>query len=81
MASCPTCEAEVAVLITNVKTGRQHCHGCVGGTFMPWYVLTLEDVRWMRECGIDPEITAIEGCIKLGQTTKKAIHFGHARYA
>jgi len=39
------------------------------------------DVCWMRECGIDPEITAIEGSIKLGRTTKKAIHFGHARYA
>ena len=50
---------------------------------MRWYVLTLEDAQWTRECGIDPEITAIEGCINEvnGQANKKAIHFGHAQSA
>jgi hypothetical protein len=30
---------------------------------MRFYVLTHEDVRWLRECGIDPQTTAIEDYI------------------
>jgi hypothetical protein len=48
MKTCPTCQSEAAVLIVNVKTGREHCHGCIGGTFMRWYVLTVADVCWLR---------------------------------
>ena len=63
MKICPTCRAEAAVIIVTVKTGREHCHRCIGGTFMRFYVLTHEDVRWLRECGIDPQTTAIEDYI------------------
>ena len=31
---------------------------------MRWYVLTSDDVRRLRESGIDPEMKAIEECIK-----------------
>jgi hypothetical protein len=70
MKTCPTCQSEAAVIIVNVKTGREHCHACIGGTFMRWYVLTPEDVRWMRECGINPEVTAIEDYIERRNTSR-----------
>jgi hypothetical protein len=51
-------------IIVIVKPRREHCHACIGGTFMRWYVLTPEDVRWLRERGIEPEVASIEDYIK-----------------
>jgi hypothetical protein len=33
-------------------------------SFMAHYVLTSEDVAWLRACGIDPEVPSVEDCIK-----------------
>jgi hypothetical protein len=63
METCPTCSQEAPVLITNIRTGQQFCHRCAGTacpTFMPGLVYTLEDVKFLRECGIDPEVGKIE---------------------
>jgi hypothetical protein len=67
MKICPTCGAETTVLIVNVANGQRFCHKCsnrVCPTFMPHYVLTAEDVAFLRACGIDPEMSSIEDCIK-----------------
>ena len=63
MRACPSCGAETTVSIVDVRSGKEHCLGCIGGTYLRWYVLTREDVRWLRECGIDPEVTDIEDFI------------------
>jgi len=67
MKTCPTCSQEAQVLITNVQTGQQFCHRCsstVCPTFMPGLIYTLEDVKFLRECGIDPEVGRIEDHLK-----------------
>jgi hypothetical protein len=64
---CPACGTDAAVLITNVVTGSQFCHHCAAAecpSFLPHFVLTLEDVRFMRDCGINPEISRIEAAIR-----------------
>ena len=64
---CPTCNATVAVLITNVQTGQRFCHHCAYRecpSFLPHFVLTSEDVRFMRDCGINPEVARIEDVLK-----------------
>ena len=63
MKICPTCNAHVTVLIVSVQNGQHFCHHCSGQvcpTFMAHYVLTLEDVLFLKACGVDPEITKIE---------------------
>jgi hypothetical protein len=65
--TCPTCQVQVAVLITNVQNGQQFCHQCsavVCPTFLPNFVLTKEDVKWLREIGMDPEVSKIEEHIR-----------------
>jgi hypothetical protein len=64
---CPAYGTDAAVLITNVATGSQLCHHCADTecpSFLPNFVLTLEDVRFMRDCGINPEISRIEAVIR-----------------
>ena len=64
--TCPTCGAETT-LIAKLANGQRFCHKCadtVCSTFMPHYVLTSEDVAWLRACGIDPEISRIESALK-----------------
>jgi hypothetical protein len=63
MKICPSCGENATVLIVNVANQQRFCHKCadtVCPTFMPHYVLTSEDVAWLRACGIDPEETGIE---------------------
>ena len=67
MKICPTCSRETQVLITNVQTGQQFCHECsstVCPTFLPGLVYTLEDVKFLRNCGVDPEVGRIEDHVK-----------------
>ena len=67
MKICPSCGANVLVLIVNLANGQSFCHKCadqVCPTFMAYYVLTIEDVAWLRSCGIDPEVAKIEDRIK-----------------
>jgi len=66
LKECPTCGASVAVLIVNMANQQRFCHKCSGQvcqSFMAHYVLTREDVAWLRACGIDPEVSGIEGCV------------------
>ena len=67
MKICPSCGASTTVLIVNVQTQQRFCHKCSGQvcpTFMAHYVLTVEDVAWLRACGIDPEVSKLEHLIK-----------------
>ena len=67
LKTCPTCGAETTVLILNVANGQHFCHSCSGQvcpSFMPHYVFTAEDVAWLRACGIDPEVSSINGKLK-----------------
>jgi hypothetical protein len=69
MKTCPTCSQEAQVLITNVQTGQQFCHHCAGTvcpSFVPGLVYTLEDVKFLRAVGIDPEIGNIEARVPTG---------------
>ena len=68
MKTCPTCNSQVAILIVNLQNGQRFCHKCsdqVCPTFMAHFVFTAEDIAWLRACGIDPEVSNIEDCIKL----------------
>jgi hypothetical protein len=63
MKICPTCNAQATVLIVNVQNGQRFCHYCaetVCPTLLPGLVYTLEDVKLLRDCGVDPEIGKIE---------------------
>ena len=60
--TCPHCGSDEQPVI-NVRTYEQRCTRCIGPTFMPHYVLTTEDVEFMRACGIDPEVGEIEAAI------------------
>jgi hypothetical protein len=72
MKTCPTCSSQSTVLITNVQTGQQFCRKCsskVCPSFLPGLIYTSEDVKLLRDCGIDPEIGNIEAKIPT-QTTQ-----------
>ncbi len=56
MKTCPTCNAQAEYLVTNVQDGSKFCTGCAPATFMPHYVLTIEDVKFFMACGIDAEL-------------------------
>jgi hypothetical protein len=67
MKTCPSCGASTTVLIVNVANGQRFCHKCSGRvcpSFMAHFILTVEDIAWLRACGIDPEVSNIEDCIK-----------------
>jgi hypothetical protein len=62
MKTCPTCGASADVLIVNVATGTQFCHHCAARecpSFLPHFILTVEDAGFRRACGIDPEVARI----------------------
>ncbi len=64
---CSACGMNADVLITNVSTGTQFCHRCAAAEcppFIPNFALTLQDFRFMRDCGIDPEVSRIEAAIR-----------------
>jgi hypothetical protein len=66
MKTCPTCNSQVVVLIVNVQTGQRFCHHCGSRecpTFLPHFVLTVDDVQFLRDCGINPEISRIEAAL------------------
>jgi hypothetical protein len=66
MKICLSCGENATVLIVNVANQQRLCHKCAGRvcpTFMAHYVLTGEDVVWLRACGIDPEISRIESAL------------------
>ena len=67
MKICPSCNASVSVLIHNLGTGKRFCHKCASieaPSFMPGLVYTLEDVEFLWDCGIDPEVGNIEAHLK-----------------
>lgn len=57
---CPTCSRDASVLVTNIKDGTQFCHACAPPSFLPHFVLTVEDVQFLRDCGIDAEVSRLE---------------------
>jgi len=67
MKTCPTCSAQVTVLIVNVQNNQRFCHHCAGAvcpTFLPHAVLTQDDVKLLRAMGVDPEVGKIEEHVK-----------------
>jgi hypothetical protein len=55
-------------LVLGAHRNRRFRHSDTGAlagpTFMRHYVLTREDVEWLRSLGVDAEVTNIEDCIK-----------------
>jgi len=69
---CPVCHSDVALLIVNVRSGRKYCQQCgLGPGFLPGFVLTIEDVGFLRDCGIDPEIAQIEQFIRRAENVSR----------
>ena len=70
---CPVCNSDVALLIVNVRSGDKYCQQCArsGPGFLPGFVLTLEDVGFLRDCGIDPEIAGIEQFLRRAKADVK----------
>ena len=67
MKTCPTCSAQVTVLIVNVQNNQRFCHHCAAAvcpTFLPHVVFTQEDVKLLRAMGVDPEVGTIEEYVK-----------------
>jgi len=76
MKICPTCSSQAEVLITNIENGNQFCHQCsstVCPTFMPGLVYNSEDVNFLRDCGIDPEVKKIEDYCKRPSATVQLV--------
>ena len=57
MKTCPTCKRKTDVLINNVQGGTQFCHGCAPPSFLPHFVLTVDDVLFLIACGVNPELS------------------------
>jgi hypothetical protein len=74
---CPVCNLTVAVLIVNVRSGHKHCQQCA--TLGPGLVLTLDDVRFLYACGIDPEIAGIEKFVRPMPRMSRLIETGKIR--
>jgi hypothetical protein len=53
---CPTCGKQADAVITNIGDGSKFCHSCAPLSFMPRYILAIDDVAFMMACGIDPQI-------------------------
>lgn len=52
---CPTCgNKEAVVLINNVQDDTVFCPGCAPPGFSIHGILTLADLDFMKQCGIDP---------------------------
>jgi len=63
----PTCGASVTVLIVNVANGQCFCTNALAThAQLSWRtnVLTVEDVAWLRACGIDPKVDNVEAWVK-----------------
>lgn len=56
MKGCPTCGREADNLVTNIQDGSQFCQACAPPTFSMHSILTLEDLAFMKACGIDPQL-------------------------
>jgi hypothetical protein len=67
MKTCPTCSAQVTVLIVNIQNNQHFCHQCAAAvcpTFLPHVVFTQDDVKSLRAMGVDPEVGTIEDYVK-----------------
>jgi hypothetical protein len=56
--TCPTCGQLTDCTIVNISTKRDECRACCK-TFLPHFVLTLEDILFLHACGIDSEAMAL----------------------
>lgn len=65
---CPTCGREADVLVHNIQDGSQFFLRCAPGSFGPRRTLTLEDLAFMKACGVDPELSpALADLVKLSR--------------
>lgn len=55
MKICPTCHRDAEYLVHNVQDGSVFSPACAPPTFNPHGILTLEDLKFMEGCGIDPQ--------------------------
>lgn len=56
MKRCPNCGADT-VVVHNVQDGSEFCPSCAPPSFDPRGILTMEDLKFMEECGIDPGLS------------------------
>jgi hypothetical protein len=61
MRICPACNATVVVIITDLATGKRFCHHCAD---LPFLLLTLKDIRFLLDCGIDPQVANLEKLLR-----------------
>lgn len=59
MKQCPSCGREADVLVHNVQDGSEFCFACAPPSFDPRRILTMEDLRFLEQCGIDPDLPPV----------------------
>jgi hypothetical protein len=68
--TCPSCGTTATVLIMNVQTQKHFCSGCAPSSFLPNFILTVDDVGFMMDCGINPELSPALMDAVLAHTSK-----------
>ena len=65
MKRCSNCGADT-VVAHNVQDGSEFCPSCAPPSFSMHSILTLEDIRFMKECGVDPGLSpALRSLVEL----------------
>lgn len=56
---CPTCGRDAEYLVHNVRDGSVFCpaSGCAPPSFNPHGILTMEDQKFLGQCGVDPQLS------------------------
>lgn len=60
MKICPSCGRDAVVLVNNVQDGSVFCPACAPPSFSRHSILTMEDLKFMDACGIDPRLSLKE---------------------
>jgi hypothetical protein len=64
---CPSCSAEAHIILT-AATRKQFCPACadkVCPSFLSGSVLSMDDVRFLSQCGTDPEIQIMKPQVRV----------------
>lgn len=56
---CPSCGRTADLLIHNVQDWSQFCPACAPPSFSIHSMLTLEDLEFMKACGVDPGLPEV----------------------
>ena len=56
MSRCPNCEQWAEFIVHNLADGTRFCAECAPPSFLPHYILTADDIAFLKSCGVDPQI-------------------------